>query len=166
MQQPKSGTDSKTGVRESYPAWLRDLFTLMSVTYTGLWNDAISDDYAFRAAQKVWYIALRDFHEDHIRKGIIEAVKIYRFPPRPAEVIEQVKNFKDRAKDIEDQRIMDENRLLPKPERKPPSRAILLAKLEMWRKLGLIEKMKQVEDEITRLDMQKERDRMSPEASV
>lgn len=156
LQRNELGTLSRTGNEMSYPSWLRDFFALMSATYGGLWNEQFLDAVTTEAIKRVWYIQLKDYEPEVIQLGMIEAAKMYRFPPKPAELIEILQSLRRQAKSREDFRIMEEKRLLPAPPRLPPTREVLEAKLKMWQKLGMGQKAKEVEDVLTAMDLQKE----------
>lgn len=137
-----------------YPTWLRDIFTLMTATYGNLWTDQFLDEVTGEAIKRVWYFQLKDFEPTIIRQGILQAGKQYRFPPKPAEMLEILTYLKHRQRDEEHFKILQENRLIEAPPRLPPTREVLMAKLEMWRKLGMMSKIREIEDALAAMDLQ------------
>lgn len=145
----------ETGTEKpSYPLWLRDIFALMSATYGSLWANQFTDQDTTEAIKRVWYMQLKEFEADDIREGVFQAGKQFSYPPKPAELIEVVRNVRNRKRDKEDFRIMDEKRQLPAPPKAPPSREVLQAKAEMWGKIGRHQKAQECLDEIARMDLQ------------
>jgi hypothetical protein len=142
-----------------YPTWLRDLFTLMSVTYSTFWDEAIADDIAFKSAQCMWYAIFKDYEPHLIQDGMLEAVKIYEYPPKPAQLLEIVISKQRLHRANEAMRIRNESRLLPRPPL--DMHKVLNAKLEMWKKLGMTKKFEETMDEIARLDSEENGNRES-----
>lgn len=151
----EAGTLSKTGTEPlRYPDWLRDIFTLMTATYGSLWSNQFVDEQTTEAIKRVWFFQLREFEESDLRPAILEAGKRFAYPPKPAELIEMVKNVQHRKRDREQFRIMDEKRQLPAPPKAPLTREVLQAKVKMWEKLGMTHKAEECLDEISRMDLQ------------
>lgn len=140
----------------AYPGWLRDIFVLMTATYQSLWANQFVDEITTEAIKRVWWMQLKEFKPNEIREAIFAAGTKYKYPPKPAELIEIIKNVRDRQKDKDYFKMMDEKRLLPKPTIKSLSKESLLMKIKMWESLGRMDKVKAIEDEIAGLDMQKE----------
>lgn len=144
----------ETGTKPAYPLWLRDVFTLMAATYGSLWSNQFVDELTTEAVKRVWWMQLKDFEDEEIRAAIFQAGRDFAYPPKPAELLEILKFNRKRNEDREYFRIMDEKRQLPSPPKAPPTREVLQAKAEMWRKLGLTAKEQECLDEIARMDLQ------------
>lgn len=136
-----------------YPAWLKDFFTGMQFAYRKLWTDHLYDKETIEAAKKFWYMHLKDFYPEIIRKAIIETTNKYQYPPQPSQVVEIIKKLNNAKRDSEHFRQMDEKALLPKPSRKPLSREALEAKVKMFESLGMHAKAEAYANEIRHLDM-------------
>lgn len=127
----------------------------MSATYGQLWTDQLLDDRIVEAQKRIWYLALRDYSADTIRAALIRITQTLRYPPRPCEVLEQVKLIHRREKDQLAYQKMEERSLLPSPKRMPNTREFHVGRLEMWQKLGNPKKIQEAQDALSRLDMQK-----------
>lgn len=147
---------SRTGNDEPYPFWLRNVFVLMGATYGSLWSEQFLDEQTTESIKRVWYLQLKDYPADVIQKAMMDAVGVFKFPPKPADLIDILKAKQRLINSNEQMAIREKNRLLEAPIL-PPSRKTLEAKRQMWGKLGMIKKLQEVEDEIARMDLQEKR---------
>jgi hypothetical protein len=145
---------TQTTGQTNYPAWLRDIFTLFAATYGNLWNEQFLNETTGKAVARVWFFQLKEFESSLIRQAILQAGKIYKYPPKPAELIEILRSLQHRKKDAECFREHDNNRLLEKPAKQPVSREVMEKKAEMWRKLKRFDKEKDIMDALSHMDLQ------------
>jgi hypothetical protein len=139
---------SKDGKRISYPLWLRDIFTMFAAIYGQLWLNQFIDEEMTEVIKRTWWMLLKDFEQIEINVAAEEVYKKFAYPPKPAQMLEILKFNRNRRKDNETFRILDEKRLLPMPQKAPDSLEVLEAKAKMWDNLGLILRATKVRDEI------------------
>lgn len=138
-----------------YPTWLKEIFTLMSVLYGNLWTDQMIDQDIEKAMKGVWYFYLKDFPVEIIRAGIVEAGRLYQYPPKPSQMIEIMKGLERKRKDMENfkekQVALERSPYTPKGD----SPEILEAKKAMWLRLKRYDKVRKIEDALAAMDLQK-----------
>lgn len=138
-----------------YPVWLKEIFTLMSVLYGTLWTDQMKDEEVAKATKGVWYFYLKDFAVEIIRAGMIEAGKLYQYPPKPSQVIEIMKGLERRERD----RLKFEERAMRLPRSQKTGGVdaphVLEAKRAMWIRLKRFDKVREIDETISAMDLQK-----------
>lgn len=106
----------------------------------------------------LWANTLQRYTPELIQKAAIICSTQYDFPPTPHQMLEILNSESRKQTMNEDMKIRNESRLLEEPHSPKLSRQALEAKREMWMKLGMINKVKGIDDEITALDLQEKRD--------
>lgn len=138
----------------NYPDWLKEFFTIMSLSYNNLWTDRFYDKQFLDAGLLFWYDNLKKFDPEIIIESAKDAVKMLKFPPTPSqmeEILRANQKIKQANLEIESRGI---KRLQNKNQ--PRSRQTVLEMIDIWKKLGNLKKLEECKDELSRMDMLQE----------
>lgn len=106
------------------------------------------------AALALWHHHLEKYEPVIIREAALKSLEQFNFPPTPKQFMEIADAMVRNKRMNDDMVVRDKSRLLEATQPKTLSRETLEAKREMWVKLGMMNKVKGIDDELTALDLQ------------